>query len=102
MHLYIQAYVHKHMHMLTQTREHTHNNTYKNIHAKIHMHTRTKTYTDIMCAYKHTCMDTYIHNICMRAHIHTQPQEAKLIADVGFPIQEYPTVAILVFLVKGS
>jgi hypothetical protein len=38
----------------------------------------------------------------MRAYIHTQPQDAKLIADVGFPIQEYPTVAILVFLVKGS
>jgi len=57
------------MHMLTQTREHTHNNKYTDMHAKIHMHTRTKMYTDIMSAYKHTCMDTYI--IHVGVHIFT-------------------------------
>ena len=38
----------------------------------------------------------------MCAYIHTQLQDAKLIADVGVPIQEFLTVAFLVFLVKGS
>ena len=47
-------------------------------------------------------MHGHIHNTCRRAYIHIYPQDAKLIADVGFPIQEYPTVPILVFLVKGS